>query len=263
MAHGSHATPASAASPSGPDELRLYGGSLDDILHHRRRGDGPRLIVTPNLDHWRLLAQSKTFRRAYLSAAIVLNDSRFLMRTFLGRGTMTVPGSELATMMLAAAPPRSRITIIGCPPSVLQHLRSHRPDLDVDAVEPSMGVIFKRAERRGIVQRTADFGAERIFVCIGAPQSEVLSHQLVRKLTHKCDILCCGSGLQFASGLKARAPRWMRWAGLEWSWRMIRERHTRARYLQDAVYLLKEHRALAALARERRISVGQLRHSRP
>lgn len=243
------------------NELRLYDGTVEDLVHRRRRNDGPRLIVTPNLDHWRLLWRSKTFRRAYLSASVVLNDSRFLMRTLLGRGTMTIPGSELALLILEAAPPRSRLTVIGCTPSVKQYLHAARPDLDIDLVEPSQGVILKRAERRAIVRRTMQFGAERIFVCIGAPQSEVLAHQMTRTLRHKCDILCCGSGLQFASGQKARAPRWMRSVGLEWLWRMIHEKHTRARYLVDALFLLRRHRTLAALARDRRVSIRPLHPS--
>ena len=245
------------------NDLRLYGGSTDELLHARRKGDGPRLIVTPNLDHWRLLARSKAFRRAYDAAAIVLNDSRFLMKTVFGRATMTLPGCELVLMMLSAARPGIKVFVIGCPDEVRSYLLQSRPDLQFDTVEPSMGFIFSRAERRSMVDHVAALQPDRIFVCVGAPRSEIFAHQLLRRLSHECDILCCGAGLQFASGLKRRAPRWMQGAGLEWLWRMSGERHTRLRYLLDAFYLLRQHRALATLVRHRRTKLGRVSLSRP
>ena len=70
----------------------------------RRADDGPRLIVTPNLDHLRLLSRSRALRRAYADADIVLNDSRFLDRAVFRSRARCMPGSELAPEILAAAP---------------------------------------------------------------------------------------------------------------------------------------------------------------
>ena len=248
---------------SARNDLRLYGGAVDDILTRRRAGDGPRLIVTPNLDHWRLLSHSRAFRRAYDAAAIVLNDSRFLSKSVFGRDTLTVPGSELVLMMLAAAPAGAKVLVIGCPPAVADFLARSRPDLTFQSVEPSQGFIFMRAERRALAALAAASRPDRILVCTGAPRSEVMAHQLVRALDHACDILCCGAGLQFAAGLKARAPAWMRRLGAEWLWRLTLERHTRGRYLMDALYLVSQRRALGRLKRERRTRLGRLEVSRP
>ena len=245
------------------NDVRLYGGSAGEILNTRRRNDGPRLIVTPNLDHWRLLARSRALRSAYNAAAIVLNDSRFLTKAVFGRGTMTLPGCELVLMMLAAAKPRARIMVIGCPPEVKAFLQGKRPDLSFDCLEPSMGFVFKRAERRAIAERAAANRPDRIFVCVGAPQSEVLAYQLQRRLDHDCDILCCGAGLQFAAGVKVRAPRWMQTAGLEWAWRMAREPHTRLRYLLDAAFLAANAGALARLRQGRRAAIETYTLTRP
>ena len=42
---------------------------------------------------------------------------------------------------------------------------------------------------------------------------------------------------------------------------MIHEKHTRERYLADALFLLRRHRTLAALARDRRVSIRPLHPS--
>lgn len=237
--------------------LRLYGGATSDILTRRRASDGPRMIVTPNLDHWRLLDRSRAFRAAYSAATIVVNDSRFLMKTVFGRAATTLPGSELVLMMLDAAPTATCVLVIGCPRPVREFLSRRRSDLVFDHLEPSFGFVFRRAERRAIVEHAQATAPDRIFVCVGAPQSEVLAHQLQRRLTHGCDILCCGAGLQFAAGLKSRAPGWMQRSGLEWAWRAGREPHTRLRYLLDALFLAAKAPALARLRGEGRASLAR------
>ena len=133
-----------------PQQLRLYGGDVAEFLNNRRCTDGPRLIVTPNLDHWRLLSRSRAFRSAYDAAAIVLNDSRFLMKTLLGAEATTYPGCELVLRMLTGATPRTKIMVVGCPPAVGEYLLRQRPDLEFRLLEPTAGVIFKRKERRAI-----------------------------------------------------------------------------------------------------------------
>lgn len=228
------------------DGIALFDGELSALS--RGPATRPRLFVTPNLDHWRLLHRSRSLRRAYRAAAVVLNDSRFLRRALWSEAVPTRPGADLALDWLEAAPAGSGVLAIGCPPAVERWLRQRRPDLRIQAVEPSHGYVFKRAERRALASLARELRPERIFVCTGAPQSELVAHGLLRTLDHPCDILCCGAGLQFAAGLKARAPAVLQRLGLEWIWRMLREPHTRKRYLLDAVFLATHAQRLRRLS---------------
>lgn len=238
------------SSPRDPlGGIALYDGPLDALSRGPR--DRPRLFVTPNLDHWRLLHRSRALRRAYRAAAVTLNDSRFLRRFLWRRDLPTLPGADLALRWLEAAAPGSGVLVVGCPPGVEAFVRGLRPDLVVRAVEPSLGYIAKRHERRAIARLAAELRPERIFVCTGAPQSELVAHGLLRALDHPCDILCCGAGLQFAAGLKRRAPALFQKLGVEWAWRMLKEPHTRMRYLRDAAFLATHAARLRRLAPSR------------
>lgn len=226
--------------------LSLYDGP--EAALSRGPVGGPRLFVTPNLDHWRLLHRSRALRAAYGAAAVVLNDSRFLRRLLWRDDLPTVPGADLAVQWLESAPAGERWLVIGCPPPVARWLRSRRPDLAFTTVEPSSGYVKKRGERRALARLAAEARPARILVCTGAPQSELVAHQLTRALRHPCDLLCCGAGLQFAAGLKSRAPEAFQRLGLEWAWRLAREPHTRQRYVLDALFLVGAAGRLRRLA---------------
>ena len=222
----------------------------------------PRLIVTPNLDHWRLLHRSAAFRAAYRAAAVVLNDSRFLRRALWDADVPTLPGADLALRMLDATPAGAGVLVVGCPPGVEAWMRARRPDLRVRGVEPSRGYVFKRSERRALAALARELRPDRIFVCTGAPQSEVVAAGLLRAIDHPCDLLCCGAALQFAAGLKPRAPAAVQALGLEWAWRLASEPHTRTRYLLDALFLLTHAARLRRLAPRHGAAVERLEPSR-
>lgn len=230
-----------AAAPISPTRrprglrIGLYGQDREALLAQLGRPRGA-LIVTPNLDHLRLLGRSAALRRAYRAAEVTLNDSRFLDRLCLGGRALTLPGSELAPLMLERAVPGARVLVVGCDEAVRAHLRGRYPALDFMFIEPSMGFVRRRAERRTLVDAALKARPVLAFVCTGAPQSELLAAQFKRAgLT--ADILCCGSAFHFLAGTRARAPVWARRLGGEWAWRFVLEPRTRRRYLADALFL--------------------------
>jgi N-acetylglucosaminyldiphosphoundecaprenol N-acetyl-beta-D-mannosaminyltransferase len=216
--------------------LTFYAHGLEALLAGLERPRG-MLIVTPNLDHLRLLDRSAALRGAYRCADIVLNDSRFLDRLCLAGRTLTLPGSELAPMMLSRAAAGAKALVIGCDEAVKADLRARYPHLAFVFIEPSMGFIRRRAERRALVDAALDEAPAIAFICTGAPQSELLAAQM-KRAGLKADILCCGSAFHFLAGTKARAPVWARRLGGEWAWRFVREPRTRQRYLADALFLV-------------------------
>jgi len=195
-------------------------------------------------------------RRAYGVADVVLNDSRFLDRLCLNGTVLTLPGSELAPLMLERAPAGAAVLVIGFNAAVKADLTERYPRLRFSFAEPSMGFIRRRSERRALVRLALQTAPAMLFICTGAPQSELLAAQMKRAGV-KADILCCGSAFHFLAGTQPRAPMGVRRLGLEWSWRFLTEPRTRRRYLADAAFLARNAFAFGTLG-----VCGQARFSR-
>ena len=238
------------------DTYQLYSGDIATLIGQRRAEDGPRIVVTPNVDHLRLLHKSRSFRRAYSGADLVLNDSRVLdLIAYRGRARH-VPGSDLAPQILDSLAEGSHVVVVGGGEEMGTLLRERHPFLNILVVSPSMGYIRRRAERRSIAETIAEFEPDYVFICTGAPQSEILAVQLKKELDGPCDLVCCGSALQFDLGISKRAPARFRALGLEWAWRAWHERRTRLRYLKDAGFLAGVLAPLLMLRWKRRFRVG-------
>ena len=222
--------------------FRLFDGTLD---HLAAPGPG-RLIVTPNLDHLRLLTRSNALRRAYRAADVVLNDSRFLDRAFYCGQAFCLTGADLAPEMLERLPAGAHVLVIGCIPAVETALAARWPALVFSFRNPTMGYIKKRAERRAIAAEVLAAAPDCVFVCTGAPQSELFAAQLKRAGV-TADMLCCGSGLLFLAGASKRAPQWTQKLGGEWLFRFLNEPRTRKRYAMDALFLARSLPAFIGL----------------
>ena len=235
-----------SATPSlvPPPTFSLYRGQAASLGARSATG----LIVTPNLDHLRLLTRSAALRRAYATADIVLNDSRFLDRLALQGRALCLPGSDLAPAMLSALKTSARVAVIGGDAGVQAYLAKTFAGLDFVFLNPSMGYIQRRSERRAIVAATLAAEPQIVFVCTGAPRSELLAAQL-KRAGYAGAILCCGSAFHFLSRAKRRAPKALRRVGAEWLWRFASEAATRRRYLADAVFLLRHAGAFLRLRR--------------
>jgi len=240
-----------AATPGPIPTFSLYRGETAILETPTAVG----LIVTPNLDHLRLLTLSKALRRAYVEADVVLNDSRFLDRLALRGRVLCLPGSDLAPKMLAALTPGARVVVIGGDPAVQAYLAKAFAAIDFVCLQPSMGYIQRRSERRALVAAILAAEPQIVFVCTGAPRSELLAAQL-KRAGYRGAILCCGSAFHFLSGAKQRAPQAFQRLGAEWLWRFMSEAATRRRYLADAVFLLRYTGAFLRLRRQGEAQFG-------
>jgi exopolysaccharide biosynthesis WecB/TagA/CpsF family protein len=216
----------------------LFRGRFDELISKLKQ-DGPRtrMIVTPNIDHYRLLTRSSSFRRAYQNADFIINDSRLLDGIVLRGTVLCAPGSEFVPILIQAQSPGTKVCVIGYTERVEAILPSKFPDLSFSFIQPSMGYIRKRHERRLLLDRVAEFAPNLILVCTGAPQSEILSMQIKSRKELNVVVINCGSTLQFLCGAKRRAPSAVRYARAEWLWRFVNEPRTRMRYLFDALFL--------------------------
>ncbi|WP_165961134.1 WecB/TagA/CpsF family glycosyltransferase [Qipengyuania sediminis] len=223
-------------------------------------------IVTPNVDHAVMLGEGgpQPWRGAYRAAVegadLVLNDSRVLARLARLSGIVlpVTPGSDLTRVLLARAAGREggTLALVGGGEGELAWLQSALPGWRVAHCDPPMGVRDDPAAQAAIAGFVEAADAEMVLFAIGAPQSEITAHAIARAGRARGVGLCIGASIEFLSGAKARAPRWIQRAGLEWLHRLASEPGRLWRR-----YLLRGPRVFGLWWQERRRGAGASPHS--
>lgn len=186
-------------------------------------------VVTPNVDHVvRYSEQHETdgaLEAAYRDADLLLCDSRILglLADASGRALPIVAGSDLTHRLVAGGGPWQRMAVVGGDPRLHAKLAAAYPGYDWSFHEPPFGVRTNPDARAAIRRFVEDAQADIVFFAIGAPQSEICCHEIAAGGSARGVGLCIGASLEFLTGTKQRAPRWMQAARLEWLHRLLSE----------------------------------------
>lgn len=207
-------------------------------LKNRRAGQSFGYVVTPNVDHMVQIAKDPaSLRPFYDDATIRLCDSRVLAKLARLRGIElpVVPGSDLVVALfdhvLVAG---DRYCLIGGSPALAEALRRKYPDLTLIHHEPPMGLRRDAQARAEAVRAAADAQARFTLIAVGAPQQEMLAHEMASSGRMSGTALCIGASIDFIVGAQRRAPRMVQRANLEWAWRLASDpRRLARRYLVD------------------------------
>lgn len=183
-------------------------------------------VVTPNVDHVVGLSSEPARRPLYQSAWMTLNDSNILKR--LGkRAGLSLPvatGADLAERLFdGVIDRREPVTIIGGDKAMIEELKRRYALTDVRWHRAPMGL---KQKPEAIVKAAAFAAAQPsrfTFICVGAPQQELIAYAIAQRGDAMGVGLCVGAALEFLSGQTQRAPVWMRKAGLEWFYRLASE----------------------------------------
>lgn len=208
-----------------------------------------RYVVTPNVDHVvRLHNGDPAWRGAFVAAEahadLCVNDSRILHALARRSGVElpTVPGSDLTqTLLEQGVPDGTRVALIGGSANDATWLRSQLPHAAVLQFDPPMGVLRSASAQQAIVDFIEAEQPQLTLFAIGAPQSEIVAHQLQQRGRAVGVALCIGASIEFLTGAKRRAPRVMQKLGLEWAFRLASEpRRLWRRYLVEgpAIFLI-------------------------
>lgn len=208
---------------------RLDMTAAEAWLADRAPGAAFAFVITPNVDHVVKLDAAPSdaeIRKAYAAAALRLCDSRIVAKLARMRGIdlPVVPGSDVtAHLVTRIAQAGDRLCLIGGDAAMLADLRGLRPDLDIVQHIPPMGMLNKpdaMAEAEGFVR---DARARFTLLAVAMPQQEILALRVAQAGGAVGTGLCVGASLDFLTGRKARAPRWMQQASLEWLHRLLSE----------------------------------------
>jgi exopolysaccharide biosynthesis WecB/TagA/CpsF family protein len=191
-----------------------------------------RYVVTPNVDHLVMLhgtgteAWRREYRASVEKADLILNDSRVLARLARlgGVDLPLAPGSDLTRMLvMGAIPAGSKLALVGGSSADAAWLRTALAQCEIAHMSPPMGVRDSPELQEAIADFVEREAPDITFLAIGAPQSELVARRIAMRGRARGVALCIGASIEFLSGARRRAPRWMQRAGLEWAFRLLSE----------------------------------------
>lgn len=184
-------------------------------------------VVTPNAQHFVHLEriEDPEFQAAYDAAWLRLLDSRVVWlfnRMLLGPRLKQAAGSDLTAYLLRhTITPDDPIAIVGGNDELRQRLQAQYGLRHIAQHIPPMGLAGNAQAQAQCVEFIVANPARYVFVIVGAPTSERLSHAVARDGRAVGVGLNVGSSLHFATGLVKRAPPAWRRLGLEWMHRLL------------------------------------------
>ena len=205
-------------------------------------------LVTPNVDHLVRLHRKgleiPQLAEIYREADFCVCDSRVLARLAKWRGVdlPVVPGSDLTEMLFdEVIVAGDRIAIIGGDPDMLGQLRAKYPKVDFAQHLPPMGLLRNSGARREAAEFIAAQRPRFTFICVGAPQQELIAAEAAKLDGSTGLAFCVGASLDFLTEREKRAPMLFRRLGLEWAHRLLSNpRRLWRRYLVEgpAIFVL-------------------------
>lgn len=226
--------------------------ALAKIFHGHE--SSPLLVVTPNAQHVVTLNKDQSLRSLYLSADLILNDSRVvaLLARLAGIQLSTVTGSDLTAVLLPELERRgAKVLIIGPVKDDGDVLKLLYPRLDFQLISPGFGLRNNIQEQESIIKDAVCSDVEFILVCLGFPLQEAIARRIADLLPRRCSILCVGGSIDFLTGRQRRAPKIVQNLHLEWLFRLSvsPQRMWRRYFLESAPVLLLWVRYMARLSR--------------
>jgi N-acetylglucosaminyldiphosphoundecaprenol N-acetyl-beta-D-mannosaminyltransferase len=204
-------------------------------------------IVPANVDLLLQHRENPATRTACDAAALRVADgmpivwaSRLLGRPLLAR----VTGADLVPALCGMAARRGHSVFLlggrtGVADRAAARLAARFPGLRVAGTHTPPDLFAPEgAAAEAAVRAVNAVRPALLFVGLGAPKQELWVHRHWERLDTTV-ALCCGAALDFAAGVRPRAPAWIQRAGAEWAWRLAHEpRRLWKRYLvRDAAFL--------------------------
>lgn len=225
--------------------------SLDEVVRLiiGRRGAPYRYLVTPNAYHVVAVHDDPArllpiYRGAWLS----LCDSRILraLARLDSRALPLVAGSDLVPALLSAlnagdtAGLRRRLLIVGPPRAAEAALRAAYPNLTFEIMPAPSGLARDAALRLAVARACMEQAWDILLLCVGCPAQELIAAEIAALGRNNGVALCVGAAIDFLTGARVRAPRWMQKLSLEWAYRLAQEpRRLWRRYLVESPKVLR------------------------
>lgn len=217
-------------------ELRLRDMDEESAANHmltvrRTEAEGAGLFVTPNIQHVALSRKDAEFAQALHSAHIAVADG-FPVYLFAKWRGLTLPGRVTGRGVIermfadpaALAGHRGFFVVDSADTAerVTAWLAELAPQFAVATHVPPFGFDADPAYCLSLVDTIRGFDTTLLFLCIGAPKSELFAFRHSAVLP-PCWALCVGQSFRLLVGTTAPPPAIMVRLNLEWFWRILLE----------------------------------------
>lgn len=207
---------------------------------------GPHLVATVNPEFVMRARREPAFARVLESADLCLPDGTGVVWAARRQGCAlqgTVAGVDLVPPLASMCARRGwRLFLLGAAPGVANdlagRLRQANPTLEVAA---HAGDPDPTADAETL-KRVHEHGTAVLLVAYGSPKQELWIDRLKQRLGVGVAI-GVGGAFDYLTGRVPRAPEWMRKAGLEWSYRLVRQPWRIARMAVLPAYALEVMRS--------------------
>jgi N-acetylglucosaminyldiphosphoundecaprenol N-acetyl-beta-D-mannosaminyltransferase len=214
--------------------LRRIEGFVDD--------GGPHLVATVNPEFVMRANEDEEFARVLESADMCLPDGTGVVWAARRQGCRIdgpVAGADMVPLLAGMCARRGfPLFLLGAAPGVADELasrlRSEHPGLQV-AAHPGNPGPSEDAETLRLIHQ---HNTQVLLVAYGHPKQELWIDRLNNRLGVAV-AMGVGGTFDYLTGRVARAPEWMRKAGLEWSYRLWKQPWRARRMAVLPIYAIK------------------------
>ncbi|MFN7673845.1 MAG: WecB/TagA/CpsF family glycosyltransferase, partial [bacterium] len=119
--------------------------------------------------------------------------------------------------------PAETVVVIGGTQDMIESVRARYGLTDLRWHAPPFGLRTNPEAMAEAAAFVVANPARFTFLCVGAPQQEMLAYTIAKQGQAVGIGLCVGASIDFLSGNRKRAPQWMQQARLEWLFRLLDE----------------------------------------
>lgn len=215
------------------DGLAFFSGDVNDLkarVHDLLNDGGVHLVVTTNTDQIIDFGKSETLSVAYHRASLRLVDGKpleSLVRLLGGRCTKRITGADLLpTVAEWSSEEDWRVAIVGGVDEVgelaAQNLRAKYQGSRVEHIPFPYTTDTRSQIAQEVAMRLHEYRPNVSFICLGSPKQEdwVIANM---DILPEGIFVGAGAAVDFAAGVKSRAPSVIQSIGMEWMWRLLQE----------------------------------------
>jgi len=188
---------------------------------------GRHLVATVNPEFVMRANDDSEFARVLESAALCIADGSGVVWAARRQGcdlAAPVTGVDLIPLLAALCVRRGfRLYLLGAAPGVAdelaRQLREQNPGLEVAAHAGSADP----SSDDDAVERIEAVRPQVLLVAFGAPKQELWIDRVGGRLDGVAVAIGVGGSFDYLTGRVPRAPLWMRRAGIEWLFRLVRQ----------------------------------------
>lgn len=211
--------------------IKLQAGSYEDalecILNGVIGGKTGKIITHINLRNYYYLMRDEKLKEALGVNGTMFFEGIGMKTGFFLKGTGIIPdvnGTDLFPVLmknLSGCPYRIYLlgSVLQAAEGIADKIRNEYPTVNIAGIHRGF---FDEKTEEGIIEDINNSNTDILIAAMGFPLQEKFALRNLNRLNVKA-VWCTGGLFDFVSGMKKRAPRFVRTLRLEWLYRFLKE----------------------------------------